>query len=275
MFTLNSKGRLLVVDKPLVMGIINVTTDSFFEGSRLMGLDRVLSKASQMIAEGASILDIGGQSSRPGVELVSIDEEMERVIPAILALRKHFPGIFISIDSFRAGVAREAIEAGADIINDIGAGNLDNQMIPTVADLGVPYICMHIKGEPATMQKNPVYEQITREVLDFFIEKVDACRKSGIKDIIIDPGFGFGKTSAHNFDLLQNLSVFKILGCPILLGVSRKSTIYKTLGVSATQALNGTTVLNTVALLHGANILRVHDVKEASEAVTLLGKLTE
>ena len=273
MFTLNSRGRLLVVDKPLVMGIINVTPDSFFEGSRFVDPEKVLLKAGQMISEGAAMIDIGGQSSRPGAELISIDEERKRVIGMILQLRKHFPGIFISIDTFRSPVAREAVAAGADIINDISAGNFDQDMFQTVADLGVPYICMHMKGEPANMQKNPIYEDVMREVLDFFIERLSVCRNAGIKDILIDPGFGFGKTSAHNFALLQNLSLFQMLGCPILLGVSRKSSIYKTLGISPDEALNGTTVLNTVGLLRGASILRVHDVREAMEAITLVKKL--
>ena len=273
MFTLNSRGRLLVVDKPLVMGIINVTPDSFFEGSRFADPEKVLSKAGQMISEGAAMIDIGGQSSRPGAELISIDEERKRVIGMILQLRKHFPGIFISIDTFRSPVAREAVAAGADIINDISAGNFDQEMFQTVTDLGVPYICMHMKGEPANMQKNPIYEDVMREVLDFFIERLSVCRNAGIKDILIDPGFGFGKTSAHNFALLQNLSLFQMLGCPILLGVSRKSSIYKTLGISPDEALNGTTVLNTVGLLRGASILRVHDVREAMEAITLVKKL--
>jgi dihydropteroate synthase len=273
MFTLNCKGKLLVVDKPLVMGVINVTPDSFFAASRFAETDKILVQAEKMIDEGASILDIGGQSSRPGSELVSVDEELRRVITTIEAIHKKFPHTFISIDSFSARVAAEAVSAGASIINDISAGFMDNDMLETVRSLHVPYVLMHMRGTPATMQQNPQYENVTREVLDFFITRLKALKFAGIHDVIVDPGFGFGKTIAHNFELLKNLSVFKMLDKPILLGVSRKSTIYKTLGVSPEEALNGTTVLNTVGLMNGASILRVHDVKEAKEAITLFTAL--
>jgi len=214
-------------------------------------------------------LDLGGQSSRPGSELISADEEIERVIPAIKAIVEKRPEAFISIDTFYSKVAIAAVEAGATIVNDISAGSMDNKMIATVAELKVPYILMHMKGTPQTMQQNATYENVTREVLDFFISKTNELKNTGVIDIIIDPGFGFAKTIDHHFELLKNLSVFKMLDKPIILGISRKSTIYKTLGVSADEALNGTSVLNTIGLINGASILRVHDVKEASETVKL------
>ncbi len=269
MYTLNCNGRLIVVDKPLVMGIINITPDSFYEASRVDSVDAVLCKAEQMIKEGADILDIGGQSTRPGSEQIKPDEELRRAIPAIEAILKSFPGTVISIDTFHASVAREAGAAGALMVNDISAGNFDPEMMRTVAAMNIPYICMHMKGEPARMQENPHYENVTAEVLDFLVGKVTACVEAGIKDIIVDPGFGFGKNIRHNFTLLRELSTFRILEKPIMVGLSRKSTIYKTLGISADEALNGSTVLHTIALMNGANILRVHDVKEAREAAIL------
>ena len=269
MFTLNCKGKLLVIDKPLVTGIINVTPDSFYEGSRQQTGGSILSQATKMINEGADIIDVGGQSTRPGSERIPAEEELNRVLPAIEIILKSFPGAIISVDTYQSKVAEACVNAGASIINDISAGSLDDDMIPTVAKLGVPYICMHIKGAPENMQENPTYENLTREVLDFFIQKTDECKRAGIHDIIIDPGFGFGKTISHNFKLLKEMSAFKMLGKPILVGLSRKSTIYKTLGVTAEEALNGTTVLQTLALQNGANILRVHDVKEAKEAIKL------
>lgn len=269
MFTLNCKGRILIVDKPLVMGIINATPDSFYSGSRYEGTDRILHQAEQMLNEGATILDIGGQSTRPGSEKLNPDEELKRVIQPIAAIHQQFPEAIISIDTYYSQVAKEAVNAGASIINDISAGSMDNQMIHTVAELEVPYILMHMQGTPQSMQLNPKYQNVVSEVLDFFIEKVNVLRNSGIKDIIIDPGFGFGKTITHNFSLLKNLSVFNILELPLLLGISRKSTIYKTLETTAEESLNGTTVLNTIGLMNGANILRVHDVKEAVEAIKL------
>ena len=269
MFTLNCKGRLLVVEKPLIMGIINATPDSFYEGSRFSGTDKILSVAEKMLNEGADILDIGGHSTRPGSDFITPDEEMKRVIPAIELITKNFPDSFISIDTFYSLVAKEAVAVGACIVNDISAGAMDEEMIGTISSLQVPYILMHMKGTPKTMQENPVYENVIREVLDFFIVKINDLKNSGIKDMIIDPGFGFGKTIEQNFELLKNLSVFNMLDKPILVGISRKSTIYKTLGTTAADALNGTTVLNTIGLMNGASILRVHDIKEAKEAVTL------
>lgn len=269
MFTLNCKGRLLVVDKPVVMGIINTTPDSFFAGSRRSSTDLVLQAAASMLEEGAAILDIGGQSTRPGSEVVSEEEELSRVVGVIEAIHRHFSQAVISIDTYYARVAKEAVNAGASIVNDISAGTLDSAMFDTVAALQVPYVLMHIQGTPQTMQQAPVYGNVTREVLDFFIYKIAELEKKGINDIIIDPGFGFGKTHAHNFELLRHLENFTILQKPLLAGLSRKGTIYRTLNTTADHALNGTTVLNTIALMNGAKILRVHDVKAAVEAVTL------
>ncbi|MDE3236000.1 MAG: dihydropteroate synthase [Bacteroidota bacterium] len=269
MFTLNCKGKLLIIDKPIVMGIINSTPDSFYQHSRKSTIDEVLQKAEQMINEGAAILDLGGQSTRPGSEQVGAEAEMQRVVPAIAAIHQRFPETIISVDTYYAAVAREAVEAGASIVNDISGGVSDTAMLPTVAALRVPFVCMHMKGTPQNMQQNPTYENVTQEVLDFFIQQTEQCRLAGIHDIIIDPGLGFGKTIRHNFQLLHDLGIFKILEKPLLLGVSRKSTIYKTLGITPEEALNGTTVLHTLGLLNGAHILRVHDVKEAVEAIQL------
>ena len=273
MFTLNCKGRLLIVDKPLVMGIINVTPDSFFAGSRKQETNAILAKAEQMLKEGASILDIGGQSTRPGSEQVSAEEELERVIEGIKAIHQRFPDAILSIDTYYALVAKEAVEAGASIVNDISGGELDPAMIPMVASLRVPYVLMHMKGTPATMQKEANYSNVTIEVIDFLSRRVKEIQGAGVRDIIIDPGFGFAKTIYQNFDILRNLSLFSILSYPILLGLSRKSTIYKTLNTTAEEALNGTTVLNTIGLMNGAKILRVHDVKEAMEAIKLVSKV--
>ncbi len=269
MFTLNCKGRILVIDKPIVMGIINATPDSFFGGSRSNGTEEIVAEAEKMLNDGADIVDIGGQSTRPGSKLISADEEIERVIPAIKVIAKKNPEAFISIDTFYSKVAAAALDAGASIVNDISAGSMDNKMIATVAELKVPYILMHMKGTPQTMQQNATYENVTREVLDFFISKINELRNADIIDVIIDPGFGFAKTIDQNFELLKNLSVFKMLDKAIMLGISRKSTIYKTLGVNADEALNGSTVLNTIGLMNGASILRVHDVKEARETIKL------
>ena len=269
MYTLNCKGRLLIVNNPLVMGIINVTPDSFYQGSRKGGVEEILKTAATMIEEGADILDIGGQSTRPGSERISVDEELKRVLPAIENILKNFPKAVISVDTYNNIVAKKAIDAGALMINDISAGSFDKEMMSVVADEKVPYVCMHIKGEPASMQKDPEYENVTLEVLDYLSKRVDECVRAGIKDIIIDPGFGFGKTINHNFQLLRELNSLSILERPILIGISRKSTIYKTLGVSPEEALNGSTVLNTIALMNGASILRVHDVRAAKETVTL------
>jgi dihydropteroate synthase len=269
MFSLNCKGKLLLIEKPLVMGILNITGDSFYAGSRLQNMDEVLITGRQMIAEGADILDIGGQSTRPGRGRISEEEEMQKVLPVIEKLIREFNPVILSIDTYHAGVAKGAVNAGASIVNDISGGVMDKNMLETVASLKVPYICMHMKGVPETMHYDTSYENIIKEILDFFIRKINECRLAGIKDVIVDPGFGFGKTIGHNFTLLKNLSTFKMLERPVLAGISRKSTIYKTLNVSVEDSLNGTTVLNALALQNGANILRVHDVKEAKETVTL------
>jgi dihydropteroate synthase len=270
MYTLNCKGKLLRLDKPVVMGILNFTPDSFYAGSRLASVEQAVRQAEMMLQQGAAILDIGGQSTRPGAGIVGAEAEADRVIMIIEAVIRSFPNTLISIDTFHAVVAAKAIAAGASIINDISGGQLDEEMLPTAGKLQVPYICMHTKGTPATMQGLATYQDVVLEVLDYFIQRTEACRRAGINDVIIDPGFGFAKTITHNFTLLKNLSVLKVLGKPILLGISRKATIYKTLGTTPEEALNGTTVLNTIGLLSGADILRVHDVKEAVEAVKLV-----
>jgi dihydropteroate synthase len=252
------------------MGILNLTPDSFYKGYLQNSNHDNVNLVAKMLAEGAEIIDIGGQSTRPGSQPITAQEEIDRVLPIIELLQTNFPETIISIDTYYSAVATTAVHAGAGIVNDISAGCLDEAMIYTVASLKVPYICMHMKGTPGTMQQQAVYEDVVKEVLDFFIEKTEECRKAGINDLIIDPGFGFGKTISHNFTLLKNLAVLKMLKRPILAGLSRKSTIYKTLETTADEALNGTTVLNTISLLNGANILRVHDAKEAREAIALV-----
>jgi dihydropteroate synthase len=274
MFTFNCKGRLVQATEPMIMGIMNITPDSFYEGSRFQHPGIILRQAEKMIAEGVDIIDIGGQSTRPGAEMISAATEAERVIAVIRSIHQRFPDTLISIDTYHSRVAREAVEAGASFINDISAGSLDPDMFTVAASAKVPYVCMHMKGSPANMQTQASYEDVTREVLDFFVLQKEKCRLAGINDIIIDPGFGFAKSISHNFELLKNLEVFKVLGCPILLGISRKSTIYKTLNIQPADALNGTTVLHTFGLLQGADILRVHDVKEARQAIILLRELT-
>jgi dihydropteroate synthase len=269
MFSLNCKGKLLLIEKPLVMGIVNLTDDSFYEGSRMQTVDKIKEKAIQMISEGADILDIGAQSTRPGSKRISAEDELKKLLPVIEMVRNLFPEIILSIDTYHSKVAKETVECGASIINDISAGEMDQAMISTVASLNVPYICMHMKGVPETMQHATKYEDVTKEILDFFIKKTNECKQAGIQDVIIDPGFGFGKNIAQNFLLLKNLFVFKMLERPIMAGLSRKSTIYKTLKITAEDSLNGTSVLNTIALLNGASILRVHDVKEARETIKL------
>lgn len=269
MFTLNCMGQLLVLDKPVVMGILNTTPDSFYSGSRVKQTDAALLRAEAMLADGAAILDIGGQSTRPNSERLSADEELKRVLPAIETIHQNFPEAIISIDTFYAMVAKEAVAAGAAIVNDISAGTLDKNLIPTVAELGVPYVLMHMKGDPQTMQNNPTYENVTLDVFDQLSFAIKNLQRQGIHDIIIDPGFGFGKTIAHNFQLLRELSFFQQLQKPILAGLSRKGTVYKTLHTTPEKALNGTTVLHTIALLNGATMLRAHDVKEAKEAIDL------
>ncbi|MCD2421951.1 dihydropteroate synthase [Niabella pedocola] len=252
------------------MGILNMTRDSFYAPSRHQASDALLSTAERMLQAGAAILDIGGQSTRPGSHTLSAEEEAAAVIPAVAALHEAFPDAILSIDTFYGSVATAAVAAGASLVNDISAGTIDPQMFPAVAALNVPYVLMHMQGRPDTMQQHPYYDNVTQEVLDFFIEKLALLKKAGVTDVVLDPGFGFGKTHAHNFTLLKDLRQFSILNCPLLLGVSRKGTIYRTLGTTAEGALNGTTVLNTIGLMNGAHILRVHDVKEAMEAILLL-----
>jgi len=270
MLSINCKGRLITFDIPLVMGIINTTPDSFYKGSRKENVETVIQTAERMLVEGATILDVGGQSTRPGSTRVPVDEELKRTIPAIEAITHAFPNAFISADTFYAKVAEEAVAAGASMVNDVSAGSVDDTLLETVGRLGVPYVLMHMQGDPQTMQQNPVYNNVVLEVFDYLNFKIKSLTEAGVKDIIIDPGFGFGKTAKHNLQILQQLDYFKKLGLPLLIGLSRKATIYKTLGITADEALNGTTVLNTISLLKGADILRVHDVKEAVEAVKLV-----
>jgi len=267
---INCQGRLLDLSKPVIMGIINITEDSFFADSRTQHIDQILQKAQQHLDEGAQILDIGAQSTRPGSISVGADTELERLLPAVKALKDHFPQAIISIDTYYANVAEQTVNVGAAIINDISAGDLDPDMIPVAGRLQVPYIAMHMQGTPLDMQAKPHYEDVVQDVLDYFIRKRAQCLEAGINDLIIDPGFGFGKTIAHNYTLLKKLHVFHMLQSPLLVGISRKSMIYKLLDSTAAEALNGTTILNTLALQQGAHILRVHDVKAAMEAVKII-----
>ena len=270
MYTINCKGKLLVIDQPWVMGIINATPDSFFEGHLSKEMDSIVTLAGTMLADGAAILDIGGQSTKPGSKKISAEEEINRVIPVIEAIAQQYPDAIISVDTFYSAVAIAAVKAGASVVNDVSGGTMDHDMLNVVADLKTPFICMHMQGTPETMQQQTVYQNVVTDVLDYLSRRVDSCRKAGINDVIVDPGFGFGKTIQQNFQLLKNLSAFSILDTPLLVGLSRKSTIYKTLNLTAAEALNGTTSLNTIALLNGASILRVHDVKEAWQAVQLV-----
>jgi dihydropteroate synthase len=255
------------------MGIINTTPDSFFSESRSMVIQEVVAKAGKMLEDGATILDLGGQSTRPGSQLVEASEEGDRLIPCIEAIHAAFPEAVISADTFYSSVALDAVNAGASIINDVSGGSMDERMMETVGKIPVPYICMHMRGTPQTMQNFTDYNDLVKDVIDYFIQKTDACKKAGIKDIILDPGFGFAKTIPQNFELLSKLEYLKILEKPLLIGLSRKGTIWKTLGITTEEALNGTTVLNTVSLMKGASILRVHDVKEAVEAIKLVGEV--
>lgn len=261
------------LSNPVVMGILNVTPDSFFDGGRYQTDKIILERCEKMLKEGARMIDIGGMSSRPGAEIVRVEEELKRVLPAIDLVMGEFPDTIISIDTIRAKVAKEAVEHGASIVNDISAGSLDEDLFQTVADLDVPYILMHMKGTPKNMQHQPEYNDVVLQVTDFMIEKVGALRQLGVKDIIIDVGFGFGKTVEHNYQLLKYMNKLKVLGLPILAGVSRKSMICKVLNVKPALALNGTTALHMVALQQGARVLRVHDVKEAVEVVKLWKQL--
>ncbi|MEM9921372.1 MAG: dihydropteroate synthase [Bacteroidota bacterium] len=267
--TLNCKGRLVDLSTPKVMGILNVTPDSFFDGGQYTAEDAMLHQVEKMIEEGADFIDIGGMSSRPGAEIISVDEELGRVIPVVRAIGKRFPDSILSIDTVRSRVAREAVAAGASMVNDISAARFDEQLFETVGKLQVPYVLMHMQGKPSDMQKAPTYDSVLTEVLDFLIDKLEQLRHHNVKDVVIDPGFGFGKALSHNYELLSQMSVFKTLGLPILAGVSRKSMICKLLKVNPAQALNGTTALHMIALQQGASILRVHDVRPAVEVIQL------
>jgi dihydropteroate synthase len=273
MFTLNCKGRLLVAEHALVMGIINLTPDSFYHDSRSAGKDSLLSMVEKMLNDGADIIDVGAQSTRPGAAVLSAEDELERLAGAVRDIVKHFPDCILSIDTYYSKVASNCIEAGASIINDISGGRADNQMLSTAASLGAPFVCMHSRGTPETMHQSTTYHNIAAEVMQYFVEREQACRQAGIHDLIIDPGFGFSKNAKGNFELLNHLPSLGIFERPILVGISRKSTIYKTLNTTVEHALNGTTVLNTVALMKGASILRVHDVREARECIRLLSAL--
>ena len=254
------------------MGILNATPDSFHSESRIGKAD-VLRRAGTMLNDGATIIDIGGASTRPGAQEIPIGEELDRVLPVIEMIHREFPEALLSIDTYRSEVVREAVKAGAGMVNDIGAGILDPEMLSTVAQLHVPYVLMHMQGTPRTMQKAPHYDDVVREVVLFLSQRIAAAREAGIADVIIDPGFGFGKNADHNFALLKSIKTFKMLGVPVLAGLSRKRMINETIGTTPAEALNGTTVLNTIALLNGADILRVHDVKEAVECVKLVGRM--
>ncbi|MBS1505103.1 MAG: dihydropteroate synthase [Bacteroidetes bacterium] len=255
------------------MGILNVTPDSFFDGFRYTDEGAILKQTEKMIEEGADIIDVGGYSSRPGAEHISASEELKRVVPAIKMIQKNFPDTFVSIDTFRAEVAEEAVDAGASMINDISGGGLDPAMFATVARLNVPYVLMHLRGTPQTMNLLTQYDHLLKEIIDYFHQKIYALQQLGVSDIIIDPGFGFAKTVSQNFELLKNLDALGVLGKPILAGLSRKSMIWRTLATNPEHALNGTTALNAIALMKGASLLRVHDVREAKETITLLHHL--
>lgn len=268
-------GRLVRLRPPVVMGILNVTPDSFVAATRIGSISLLLASAARMLQEGASLLDVGGASSRPGAADLPVEEERARVLPAIRALRREFPHALISVDTWRASIAREAVEHGADLVNDISAGLMDPDMLGTVAGLGTPYILMHMQGTPRTMQHAPTYSNVLAEVVKFLSERLQAARRAGIADVVVDPGFGFGKNLSHNFALLKGLPAIKQLGVPVLAGLSRKRMINDVLGTTPAEALNGTTVLNTLALLAGADILRVHDARQAVEAIKLLAAYAE
>jgi dihydropteroate synthase len=268
--TLNVRGRLVSLSTPKIMGILNVTPDSFYDGGRYDSEQAITTQVEKMVVDGVTFIDVGGYSSRPGAEDVSVDEEIKRVSKAIKIIIKKFPEVILSIDTFRSQVAYAAIQEGACMINDISGGEQDAAMFELVANFQIPYILMHMRGTPKTMNQFSTYENLLKEIVDFFHRKIHQLQAHGIKDIVVDPGFGFAKTPQQNFELLNSLSYFKIVNKPLLIGLSRKSTIWKTLTTTADHALNGTTCLNTIALLKGANILRVHDVKEAMETVKLV-----
>lgn len=271
--TINCNGKLVDVAQPKVMGILNVTPDSFYDGGKYASEKAMLHQVERMLDAGADFIDVGGYSSRANAQDILPEEELQRVVPVIQSIIQHFPNCLLSVDTFRAMVAKAAVEAGAVMVNDISAGLLDETMIPTVAKLQVPYVMMHMRGTPQTMTQATDYNDLLRDILHYFSERIAVAREAGIRDLILDPGFGFAKTAEQNFELLAKMDVLAIADLPILVGVSRKSMVYKTLDIKPEEALNGTTVLNTVALLKGAKILRVHDVAEAVECVTLYTKL--
>ena len=271
--SINCNGKLVDLNTPKVMGVLNITPDSFYDGGRYKDAKSILNQTEKLISEGATFLDIGAYSSRPGADFISENEELKRIVPVVELIQKNNPDVLISIDSFRAKVIRECVSAGAVISNDISAGKLDPDMIKTVGELGVPYIMMHMRGTPQTMKNHITYQHLINEIYAYFSKQIELARQHNITDIIIDPGFGFAKTLAQNYELLNQMEFFKNLNCPILTGVSRKSMIYKVLGCTANEALNGTTALNMVALMNGACILRVHDVKEAVECIKLFNQL--
>ena len=272
---LNIKGDLLDLSCPKIMGILNVTPDSFYDGGIYSNEKKILLQVEKMISDGADIIDIGGYSSKPGVKTINTKDEEERVIPIIKLISKTFKNTILSVDTFRSEIAEKSLNAGASIINDISGGDLDDKIYHIAHKYKAPYIMMHMKGVPSNMQHDPTYKKINHEIIKDLSNKIDSAQKKGVNDIIIDPGFGFGKTIEHNFKILNNLKLFKILKKPILVGISRKSMIYKILKTDPSKALNGTTSLNTIALINGANILRVHDVKEAKEVIKLFNFLKE
>jgi dihydropteroate synthase len=274
MMTINCKGKLIDISSPKVMGILNVTPDSFFDGGKYKNETDILLQVKKMLLEGATFIDIGAYSSRPGAKHISEEEELQRIVPIIELLVHHFPEILISVDTFRSNVAQKTIEAGAAIINDVSGGKMDSEMFNTIAKLQVPYIVMHMLGTPQNMQENPQYKNVTKELISFFASQLFKLHQLKVNDVLIDVGFGFGKNVAHNYELLKNLSLFKNLDAPILAGISRKSMLYKPLETTPQLALNATTSANTIALLNGANILRVHDVKEAIEAIKIVKLLS-
>lgn len=271
--TLNVRGRLINFSKPKIMGILNVTPDSFYDGFRYTDEASMAKQVEKMMGDGADFVDVGGYSTRPGAAEISLAEELSRTIPVVRFIAKNFPEIIISIDTFRSGVAMHAVDAGAHLVNDISGGELDKEMFAAVASLQVPYVLMHSRGTPETMTSMTSYEDLLKEILDYFHQKIFALHRLGVKDIIVDPGFGFAKTITQNFELLNQLSRLQILGKPVMAGLSRKSLIWRTLKTNPEGALNGTTTLNTVALLKGASILRVHDVQEANETIQLVNQL--
>ncbi len=270
MSTINCKGRLIDLSPPKVMGILNTTPDSFFDGGKYNNPETICKQTQKMLDEGATFIDVGAYSSRPGATHISEDEELQRIVPVIKLLVKTFPEIIISVDTFRSKVAKKCIENGAAIINDISGGNADPKMFETVVSLQVPYIAMHMQGTPQNMQKNPSYKNVVLDILKDFSKKAFTLKSMGLNDLIFDVGFGFGKTLEHNYELLKNLDFFKSLECPILTGISRKSMLYKPLNIHQNEALNATTIANTIALQKGTHILRVHDVKEAKQAIDML-----